>query len=139
MAGSLNKREVKVDFSVQGRKLNISGDQTRLIRVFLNIIKNICEAFDELELEKARILDVTVVKDEDNKEIVITFADNAVGLDPQILQEVFARGFTTKAHGLGIGLHECRSIIESHGGSIAMKSMGKNKGTTTIIRFPVIT
>ncbi|MDD5598821.1 MAG: PAS domain S-box protein [Victivallaceae bacterium] len=139
MAGSLSKRDIKVDFSVHGRKLNISGDQTRLIRVFLNIIKNICEAFDELESEKARILDVTVVKDEDKKEIVITFADNAVGVDPQILPEVFVRGFTTKAHGSGIGLHECRSIIESHGGVIAMKSTGKNKGATTIIRFPVIT
>jgi PAS domain S-box-containing protein len=138
MAGSLNKRNIKISFDVYGRKPNISGDQTRLIRVFLNIIKNICEAFDELESEKNRTLEVTVTKDEEKKEIKIVFADNAVGLTREMLRKVFDRGFTTKKDGSGIGLHECRSIVESHGGTMTMKSNGINTGASTIITFPCL-
>ena len=39
------------------------------------------------------------------------------GLDPRGIEKLFEAFYTTKTHGLGIGLAISRSIIEGHGGS----------------------
>ena len=67
----------------------------------------------------------------------ITFTDNGAGFSEEVGGRLFERGFTTKPNGSGIGLHECRSIIASHGGSIAMESEGGNSGATTIVTLPL--
>jgi signal transduction histidine kinase len=138
LSENLNKRNIKVSFDVKGKNLNISGDKTGLIRVFVNIIKNSCEAFDETKSVKdGRKLEISVTLHEDRKEIEIIFSDNGIGFTPETGEKLFERGFTSKLKGSGIGLHECRLAIESHGGTIIMKSNGINTGTSTIITFPI--
>ncbi len=139
LSGSLKKRNIEVNLDVQGRDFNISGDQTRLIRVFLNVIKNTCEAFDETgAVEDERKLEITITPDNDKKIIKVVLADNGIGFTNEIGEKIFDRGFTSKLRGSGIGMHECRSIIESHGGTINMKSNGINTGAETIIIFPIL-
>jgi light-regulated signal transduction histidine kinase (bacteriophytochrome) len=41
-----------------------------------------------------------------------------VGLDPRTIEKLFDAFYTTKAHGLGIGLAVSRSIIETHNGTL---------------------
>jgi PAS domain S-box-containing protein len=138
MSGSLQKRSIQVSLNAGGRKQRISGDQTRLIRVFVNIIKNTCEAFDEVESQDNRKLEISITPDESKKEIKVVFLDNAIGFSPKISKELFKRGFTTKFNGSGIGLHECRSIIESHGGTTTIESNGINTGALTVIKLPLL-
>ena len=139
LSGSLKKRNIKVSFDVKGKKNNISGDQTRLMRVFLNVIKNSCEAFDEMDsIEEGRMLEINISSDEDKEKIKIVFSDNGIGFTPEDGRKIFERGFTSKINGSGIGLHECRSIIESHDGTIDMTSKGINTGASTIITFPIL-
>lgn len=139
LSGSLKKRNVKVNLDVKDKDLNISGDQTRLMRVFLNIIKNSCEAFDEIEsIEDGRKLEITIALHKDKEITKIAFADNGIGFTAEDGKRLFERGFTSKINGSGIGLHECRSIIESHGGTINMTSKGINTGVLTIITLPII-
>jgi len=64
-------------------------------------------------------------------------AGNGIGFEAGSGEKLFERGFTSKVNGSGIGLHECRSIIESHDGTITMKSEGINTGAATIITFPI--
>jgi len=138
LSGSLKKRNIKLTFDVKDKNLNISGDQTRLIRVFLNIIKNTCEAFDETgAVEDGRKLVITVNLHKDKKRVEVVFSDNGIGFEAGSGEKLFERGFTSKVNGSGIGLHECRSIIESHDGTITMKSEGINTGAATIITFPI--
>ncbi|MFI5137149.1 MAG: ATP-binding protein [Sphingobacteriales bacterium] len=47
----------------------------------------------------------------------------------------FVRGFTTKKNGTGLGLYNCRTIIESHAGSLEIKSPGPGLGAVSVIRF----
>jgi signal transduction histidine kinase len=48
----------------------------------------------------------------------VSIADTGVGIDPSKVDEIFKPLFTTKEHGMGMGLSICRSIIESHNGRI---------------------
>ena len=138
LSSNLQRRKIAVRISTDGSAPNVSGDQTRLMRMLLNIIKNIYEAFDEVESKDIRRLDIKIASDIETQEVKIVFSDNGAGFAPENGEKLFERGFSTKQNGSGIGLHECRAIIESHGGTIAMKSKGKNAGSETVIKFPLL-
>ena len=48
----------------------------------------------------------------------VTVRDSGPGLDPQHLDHLFDAFYTTKPHGLGLGLAISRRIIEAHGGRL---------------------
>ncbi len=137
LSGSLKKRNIEVKIDISDNTLAISGDQTRLIRVFMNIIKNIYEAFDIKKTQEARYIHVEISTVEDDNKVRISFKDNASGFDQEIAEKIFERGFTTKETGSGIGMHQCRSIIESHGGTMSIESKGLNTGALTVIELPL--
>jgi signal transduction histidine kinase len=49
---------------------------------------------------------------------MISISDTGVGLPPQEKDKIFDAFFTTKPHGIGMGLRISRSIVESHGGRL---------------------
>jgi PAS domain S-box-containing protein len=138
LAAGAEKREIEVKTSFDGQNPRVAGDQTRLIRVFLNIIKNAYEAFDADNSDDPKILTANVYVDNENDQAVIVFADNASGFHSESAESFFERGFSTKERGLGIGLQECRSIIESHSGTVAIESEGEGKGAKVIIKLPLL-
>lgn len=138
LSSNLQKRNIKVKTSTDGKETKISGDQTRLMQLFLNIIKNIYEAFDALEPAANRKLEINIVSDMKKQEVIIVFTDNGIGFSPETGGKLFERGFTTKLTGLGIGLQECQSIVESHSGTISIESKGERRGASTIIKLPLL-
>lgn len=138
LAGSLEKRAVEVKLSLGGKVPIISGDQTRLIRGLLNIVKNTYESFDALEANESRKLEIEIAADEEKRNAEIIFLDNASGFSREVADKLFDWGFTTKERGSGIGLHEARLIINSHGGTISIESKGEGKGARTIVKFPLL-
>ena len=51
-------------------------------------------------------------------EVVIAVGDSGPGLEPQSLDRLFDAFYTTKPHGLGLGLAISRSIVAAHGGRL---------------------
>jgi signal transduction histidine kinase len=49
---------------------------------------------------------------------MVSVEDSGKGLEPSAIDRIFNPLFTTKAHGMGMGLPICRSIIEAHGGRL---------------------
>jgi C4-dicarboxylate-specific signal transduction histidine kinase len=73
----------------------------------------------------------------DSKSALITVEDTGTGIEPNNIQRIFESFFTTKRHGMGMGLVICRSIIDSHGGSLLVSQQHPH-GTVFQVILPSI-
>lgn len=71
-----------------------------------------------------------------NGSVVITVADTGPGLPPERLQTLFRPFRSSKANGLGIGLYQCKQIVEAHHGTIRVESV-EGSGTRVRIELPM--
>ena len=134
-SASLKKRMITVNIEAQGHVPEIKLDRTRIMQVIINILNNACESFDSVQSNNSRKLDIIISKKAENIEIVIS--DNAAGISTEQSTAVFDNGYTTKKNGSGIGLYQCKSIIESHGGNIDFSSDGPGRGASLTITLPI--
>jgi signal transduction histidine kinase len=130
------KREIRVTRAIPYSLPLIAGDKTKLIQVFVNLLKNAAEAYDELEDPRARVFDIQVKQVEEQAKLVFRFSDNATGIAPARLEEIFSKGETSKSQGSGLGLYNCKQIIESHGGQIWAECLDSGPGTRFVIQLP---
>jgi len=82
----------------------------------LNLLMNAIEAMGEAG-EGPRELVVRSSPD-GSQCVLVAVQDSGPGLDPQNLNRLFEAFYTTKPHGLGMGLAISRSIVEAHGGRL---------------------
>jgi putative PEP-CTERM system histidine kinase len=70
--------------------------------------------------------------------VVLTVTDSGCGMNPEFMQRSLFRPFqTTKKQGIGIGMFQCKMIVEAHHGKIEVQSE-LNKGTTFRILLPAL-
>ena len=116
----------------------VLGDRVQLQQVILNLMLNAIQAMSGT-VECPRRLEViseklrrqnglnsaksqeTGVSNTRRTEVLVTVRDSGPGLDPQNIDRLFGPFYTTKPHGLGMGLAICRSIIEAHEGRLWAK------------------
>ena len=67
--------------------------------------------------------------------ISITVEDTGPGIDPKKSDEMFGAFFTTKRHGMGLGLAICRMIVERHDGKLSVTSANPH-GAIFRIKLP---
>jgi signal transduction histidine kinase len=101
--------------------------------VILNLIRNAVDAMIAV-VNRKRILRVKTGIHE-FKYLLITVEDSGMGIDPKNIDRIFDAFFTTKSHGMGMGLAICRSIIESHGGRLSA-SLGQPHGSIFHVLLP---
>ena len=104
-------------------------DALELRKVVLNLLINACEAVGDAG--KVRV--TTARRD---AEAVLSVEDNGCGMSPAFVQGHLFKPFrTTKEKGLGIGLYQCRQIVEAHGGRIEVESR-EGAGTVFTVVVP---
>jgi PAS domain S-box-containing protein len=94
----------------------VLGDRVQLQQVMLNLIVNAVEAMSATSMGPRELL-ISTAADSSNG-VSIAVRDSGPGLPPVEVKRVFDPFYTTKAHGLGMGLSICRSIVEAHGGRL---------------------
>ncbi|NEO87290.1 MAG: AAA family ATPase [Spirulina sp. SIO3F2] len=116
----------------------------QLNQVFMNILANAIDVFDEANQEKSyqeievspNIITITTSVVDD--QVQIQLQDNGCGMKPETVERIFEQGFTTKAVGKGTGLGMAiahQIITEKHGGTIVCNSE-LGQGTTFTITLP---
>jgi signal transduction histidine kinase len=110
------------------------ADRGQLQQVFLNLITNAIEAMGSLT-DRARVLRVRTDFAQKSANVLVTIEDSGMGITAEENERIFEPFFTTKSAGTGIGLTICRSIIDSHGGSLRA-SANKPYGTIFQVTLP---
>jgi PAS domain S-box-containing protein len=128
---SMDKMAIGVSLEMPQELPIIKGDRTKLMQAILNVLKNSIEAIDKNADEKTITLNAFTKPGQ----LVIQIRDSGAGFDETTGNQLFKRGFSTKFSGSGFGLYNCRSIIESHDGTIDIASDGPGKGAITTIGF----
>jgi two-component system sensor kinase FixL len=109
-------RQVKLDFVVPHDLPHVRGDRVHLQQVLLNLILNGMDALDQARPENRRVGVTARLNAAQAVEIVVN--DAGPGIPADVLGRIFNPFFTTKSHGMGMGLAISRTIIEAHDGRI---------------------
>jgi PAS domain S-box-containing protein len=91
-------------------------DRVEIEQVVLNLLKNAIDAVGAVP-ERRRVVSIAT-RTRGNRLIECLVSDHGCGVPTEGLNRVFEPYFTTKADGLGLGLSICRTIIESHEGTL---------------------
>jgi PAS domain S-box-containing protein len=129
----LQSHHVAVRTSLDEKIAEVLADRVQLQQVMLNLIKNAIEAMTAVETN-SRVLHLKTERDE-AQNILISVQDSGSGIDPGNIKRIFERFFSTKPHGMGMGLAICRSIIEAHDGRLWAEA-GVPQGSIFRISLP---
>jgi PAS domain S-box-containing protein len=126
------ERKIRLEAAVDSSLAPVSGDETAISQVLINIIVNAFHAMPDGGLCRLTAGERTV---DGKRWIAVTVTDTGVGIAKDDLRRIFEPFFTTKSTGTGLGLPIAYRIMEDHGGTIHVASM-PGAGTTVEILFP---
>jgi C4-dicarboxylate-specific signal transduction histidine kinase len=108
--------------------------RSEILQVALNLLGNAADA-----VEKRSDATVQIRTSHEGSKVRLEIVDNGKGLDPAVAARLFQPFVSTKAtgRGTGMGLSICRSIVESHGGTIDAVSE-RGVGTRFTVTLPAI-
>jgi signal transduction histidine kinase len=95
----------------------VKGNKGQLLQVFLNVITN---AIDSMAAISDRTHLLRIQNEVRDSRVSLLVEDTGTGIDPKSVARIFEPFFTTKSKGMGLGLAICKSIIDSHGGSLSV-------------------
>jgi len=131
-------KEVALEVNYAPAPLFLEADQARIITMIGNLLGNAIKFTDE----GGKII-VSLTKDKENGDAVITVKDNGMGIDPQMLPLLFEpfvqadNSLDRSRGGLGLGLAVVKGMAEIHDGSVDVYSEGLGKGSEFTIRLPL--
>jgi C4-dicarboxylate-specific signal transduction histidine kinase len=129
----IQRRRVTVQAELVEMLPQICVDRIQLQQVIRNLIMNALEAMDAVT-DRPRVLTIKSTIHAP-RGICVTVSDSGTGIAPKDLQRLFDSFFTTKRHGMGMGLAICQSIVESYGGNLTASS-GQPHGAVFQIILP---
>lgn len=118
---------------------SIEGFSSSLYQVFMNIINNALDVFEEEQNTQDSPLITIATELQDKNWVVVRIADNGSGIARETQERIFEMFFTTKATGVGTGMGLSIShqiVVEKHGGRLTCKSE-VGSGTEFIISLPI--
>jgi signal transduction histidine kinase len=133
----IEARKHRLTLDTASHPLLVNGDRTRLIQVAANLLNNAAKYTPD-----GGALRVSL--QQEGAGAVLRVQDNGIGIGPDLLPEVFdlfTQGQRTPDRaqgGLGLGLALVKKLVELHGGAVEAHSEGLGRGSTFVIRLPLL-
>jgi len=130
--------EVRVAPNVESMPA-VHGHPITIAQILGNLMVNAAEAIQETGRVSGRIdIDGALEMDGGRECVHLCVRDNGNGIDPDVLKNLFGRGFSTKrAKTGGIGLHWSANSVATMGGRMFAESKGVGRGAAFHLIFPV--
>jgi two-component system sensor kinase FixL len=128
------EKGVRVTFSLDPDAPLVLADRIQIQQVLLNLVRNAIEAMED---QPRRELVITTRAMPVERMVAISVADTGGGIAPEIADQLFQPFVTTKKNGMGVGLSICRTIVEAHGGKMAVES-ASGRGTTFVLTLRTV-
>ncbi|HZB24650.1 MAG TPA: ATP-binding protein [Vicinamibacterales bacterium] len=131
-------RGVAIERVFDAASLPTAGDPDRLQQVIWNLLSNAVKF-----TPPGGSVTVTLQRADGFDQLAVT--DTGIGIEPGFLPHVFdtfrqADASSTRSHGgLGLGLSIVKQLVELHGGTVEVRSDGKDSGARFTVRLPVLT
>ncbi|MBW4490720.1 MAG: response regulator [Trichocoleus desertorum ATA4-8-CV12] len=126
---------------VKMAEVMVMGDSDRLQQVICNLLTNAIKFTPESGQVDVQLITHATSQPADYAEIRVT--DTGIGIAADFLPHVFDRFRQARdsdsENGLGLGLAIAHHLAELHNGTIHAESAGEGKGTTLIVRLPLLT
>lgn len=116
-----------------GDEMVVMGDRILLKQVLVNLITNGIQAM--LDVPPPRRV-VTLMLERRGESAVVTVADQGPGWAGPAASRAFDSFFTTKQNGMGLGLAISRTVVERHGGAMALRH-GPAGGAVIEVTLPL--
>lgn len=118
-----------ISISFHGTDIAANVDREELKKVLTNLILNASDSFEQGQGE------INIYVYEKKERIFIDIADTGLGISQEFIDNHLFRPFqTTKNKGMGIGLYQCKAIVEAHGGKLTVRN-NEQKGTVFSIEL----
>jgi PAS domain S-box-containing protein len=115
LQSEIRRHSISILTDLEANLPRVMVDSVQVQQVMMNLIMNSIDAMKDND--RTRELAIRSRCAEDRK-LVISVSDNGMGLPQHQIDQIFDAFFTTKPHGIGMGLRISRSIVESHGGRL---------------------
>lgn len=124
------KQDERIWLQVGGGPVSpVTGIREQIQQVLMNVVLNARQAIAERG-------DISIAVAQSNGSAIITVDDTGRGVSPAMLDRLFRPSQSSRPGGLGIGLYQCKKIVEAHGGTIQLRSE-EGKGTQVRITLPL--
>ncbi len=133
LRSELISRQVRVETELSASRPTVFGDSVQLQQVLLNLIVNAMDAMAATPEKQRRIWICTRETKTGTTEVIVS--DSGHGIQPRDSKQLFSPFYTTKDHGLGLGLTICSTIIRKHGGTINLQN-GEAGGAIARVSLP---
>ena len=127
--------DVTIDIDKINKNALIMADEKQIRQACSNLIKN---SYENIILNKISTGKISIFFGIENDFASITINDNGTGIDKSIISKILEPYYTTKIGNSGLGLAITKKIIDDHNGIILIKSLKGSKGTSVVLKFPLI-
>lgn len=94
----------------------VRGNRVELQQVIINLMMNAIDAMEQTPKEE-RVIEIRLNPASESR-IALRIIDHGPGVVPALREQIFEPYYSTKPSGIGLGLMMCRTIVESHGGTL---------------------
>ena len=125
---NVRRPEIRVEYALNATADQIVGEEKQLRIAFGNVVRNACDAMTA----GGKLL---VEASEQDCAVYVSFHDEGCGIELDKIALITEPLYTTKPHGLGLGLAVTKAILDRHGASLIIASKF-GEGSTFTFRFP---